>query len=544
MSTTLLSNGKIIDGSGNAAFEGHLLIEGDRISAVLTRGEKSPPAKTVIDSNGFVISPGFIDMHSHADWMLPLDDHTALLKALPEQGVTTLVGGNCGFSPAPFSDKSQDRLVKDLSTILMDKPLDFTWSSMDEFLVRIEEVKPAVNVAQLVGHASVRVAVADTPRGPMRPDELDTCLDEVRRSFDEGACGLSFGLGYDPGMYSSIDELEEFCLVAAEAKKPVTVHLKALSRISPTYPLTYLKPHNLRALREMIDVARNTEAIVQLSHFIFVGRKSWSTAEEAIQMVEDARREGIDVMIDAFPYTCGNTTVNAVLPYWFIAMLPKGYQNRWARARLRAELEIGFRLVGFFYKDFQVMDSAAEGWEDLNGLRLDEIARMRKTNFFNTLLNLSESSNGEALMLFHTYSGEPGNEKPLESVLSNDLCLFETDALMKSRGYPNPAAVGTFPKILGDYVREKKLFSLEDAVRRMTSASADRFGLKDRGRLAPGKAADVVVFDPDTIADTPPVGDQPAGKPKGIKHVFINGIHVVKDGSYVDGLRTGQVLRV
>ncbi|MBW1888005.1 MAG: amidohydrolase family protein, partial [Deltaproteobacteria bacterium] len=247
---------------------------------------------------------------------------------------------------------------------------------------------------------------------------------------------------------------------------------------------------------------------------------------------------------DAFPYTCGNTTVNAVLPYWFIAMLPKGYQNRWARTRLRAELEIGFRLVGFLYKDFQVMDSAAEGWKNMNGLRLDEIARMRKTTSFNTLLNLSESSNGEALMLFHTYSGEPGNEKPLESVLSNDLCLFETDALMKSRGYPNPAAVGTFPKILGDYVRERKLFSLEDAVRRMTSASADRFGLKDRGRLAPGKAADIVVFDPDTIADTPPVGDQPAGKPKGIKHVFINGIHVVKDGSYVDGLRTGQVLRV
>ena len=190
------------------------------------------------------------------------------------------------------------------------------------------------------------------------------------------------------------------------------------------------------------------------------------------------------------------------------------------------------------------MDAGVPGWEELNGLMIPEIARRWKMSPFNAMLKLSQESKGAALMLFHTYSGEPGNEAPIESVLSHDLCLFETDAALKSAGYPNPAGRGTFPKILGDYVRERKLFSIENAVKRMTSASADRFGLKDRGVLAPGKAADVVVFDPETISDTPPVGPQPAGKPKGIKHVFINGKQVVKEGSYIKGSRPGRVLRV
>ena len=148
-----------------------------------------------------------------------------------------------------------------------------------------------------------------------------------------------------------------------------------------------------------------------------------------------------------------------------------------------------------------------------------------------------------ALLLYHGFSGEPGNEEALESVLSHELCLFETDLTIRNKGYPNPAGLGAFPKILGHYVRERDLFSIEDAIKRMTSTSADRFGLEDRGLLAPGKAADIVIFDPWTIAETPPVGKKPAGRPVGIQHVFLNGRHVVKDGTYVDGAQAGRVLR-
>jgi N-acyl-D-amino-acid deacylase len=344
-------------------------------------------------------------------------------------------------------------------------------------------------------------------------------------------------------MYSPLEEIEAFCEVAKESDRPVTVHIKALSRISPCYPASYLKPHNLRALREILDIARKTGIRLQLSHFIFVGRRTWPTADACLSMVDEARRDGVDVMIDAFPYTCGNTTVNVVLPYWFLATLPDGYKNRWARARLRAEIEIAYRLLGFSYRDYQVMDAAVTGWEDLNGLNIEQIGRKWNTSSFNALLKLCEESGGMALVLIHSYSGAPGNEGPLESALTHEACLFETDAVVHSTGYPNPAAVGTFPKILGSFVRDRGLLSLEGAINRMTLASADRFGLQGRGALLPGRYADVVVFDPQAVSDTPPTGAQPAGRPKGILHVFTNGTHIVKDGSYVPGARAGRVLR-
>ncbi len=542
MGTILIKSGKVIDGTGKTAFDGHLFLKDDKIESVFQTDDALPESDAVIDAKGCVIAPGFIDMHSHGDWLLPQENHQEVLKCMLEQGVTTLVTGNCGYSPAPVKKETIGPL-ENFASLLMDKPFEYTWTSVAEFFDQMEDRGPALNMAMQIGHASVRYAAADTLHGAMTPGELKTCLDTVERALDEGACGLSFGLGYDPGMYSPLEELEAFCKVAAGKDKPVTVHLKALSRISPCYPITYLKPHNIRALREMLEVAKRSNVRLQLSHFIFVGRNSWSTASECLDMVDQARKEGLDVMIDAFPYTCGNTTINAPLPYWFLATLPKGYDSKLARMRLRLELEFGFRLVGFIYKDFQVMDSGVAGWEDLNGLRIPDIAEKWNISPFNAMLRLSRMSGGGALMLFHAYSGEPGNEQPLESVLTHDLCLFETDVILKSKGHLNPAGTGTFPRILGKYVREKKMLGLEDAINRMTGASAERFGIKDRGSLSPGKAADIVIFDPETISDTPSVGQAPAGRPKGIAHVFLNGFHVVKDGLAVDRPRAGRMIR-
>jgi N-acyl-D-amino-acid deacylase len=546
MATLLIQGGRVLDGTGRASCEAEVLIEGDRIAGLVPRGERPPAADRVIDATGCMVAPGFIDMHSHADWVLPLASHDSLMKTLLEQGVTSVVGGNCGFSPAPLAAAApggEGRPGGSMMTMLVPEPLEPSWHGMGEFLDHVEKNGLVVNMAELVGHGSLRAAASETLRGAMPPHEVERCLEATRSSLDEGACGLSFGLGYDPGMYSPLEELAAFCRAAALAGKPVTVHLKALSAISPTYPVTYLKPHNLRALREMLDIARETGVKLQVSHFIFVGRRSWGTAGRALEMVAQARRDGVDVMIDAFPYTCGNTTINAPLPYWFIAMGPRGYRSRRARARLRLELEIGFRLVGFVYDDFQVMDAAIDGEEELNGLTIAEIARRRNARPFDVLLEMSERSQGETLMLFHSYSGAPGQEGALEAVLADEHCLFETDALVKRRGHPNPAATGTFPRVLGEFVRERRLFSIEDAVRRMTSASAERFGLRDRGILAKDKAADVVIFDPETIADAPAQAGRPAGRPIGIRHVMLNGRHVVRDAEFVAGVRAGRVLR-
>lgn len=542
MSTILLKNGTIIDGTGRAGYRGHILVEGDGIKEIMTGGAEQPQAQTVIDAGGCVVCPGFIDMHSHADWLLCLEENPDLLQCLVEQGITSVVGGNCGFSPAPFREDTFFRFRQ--HTPLLVRMPDFTWKTMEGFLARVEETGICLNMAELVGHAAVRFAASDTMRGAMKVEESARCLRVLSESLDQGACGLSFGLGYEPGMYSPVDEIESFCRVSRDRGKPVTVHLKALSVLSPTYPLTTPEPHNLLSLREMLGIARRTGVKLQLSHFIFVGRNSFATAGKAIRMVELARHDGVDVMFDAFPYTCGNTTISVVLPHWFLRRTPEAYRNPLLKLRLRMELEAGFRLVGFRYDDFQVMDAAVEGADALNGLRVTEIAARWRMSPFDTLLRLCEMSDGGTLVLFHAYSGEPGREEVIEAVLSHERCLFETDAVIKATGYPNPAALGTFPRICGPLVRDRKLFTLEQAVHRSTAAGAQRFGITDRGVVRKGAAADLVVFDPATVSDTPPIGAQPAGKPAGIRHVFINGKHVVKDGIATGERRAGRVLSV
>ncbi|HNR50487.1 MAG: amidohydrolase family protein [Bacteriovoracaceae bacterium] len=541
MGTLLIRSGRIIDGTGREPFDGNILIRDDAIADVIPAQSEPPPADAMIDAAGCIVSPGFIDMHSHSDWVLPLSDHHILLACLLEQGITTVVAGNCGFSPAPYNPHASASFSA--LTPLLERPLDYTWRTMGQFLDTLEEYRPAVNIAELVGHSTVRIACARTRRGVLTRKELATSLDAVRKAFDEGAWGLSFGLGYDPGMFSPLEEIEAFCRVASDYSRPVTVHLKALSVLSPTYPLTTIKAHNLLALKEMIDIAGKTGVRLQLSHFIFVGRRSWGSSKKALKMVEKARSRGVDVMFDAFPYACGNTTVNVVLPFWFLAKTPQAYRNRISRAHLKAELEAGFALLGFTYRDFQVMHPAVAGAEDLIGLTIPQIAEKWGMPPFDAYLRLSEESRGSALMLFHAYSGEPGRQEVIERVLSHELCMFETDAVIRSTGYPNPAAKGTFPRILGPLVRDRKLFSLEQAVNRSTLACAQRFGIADRGRIAKGMAADIVIFDPSAVSDTPPEGVRPAGRPRGILHVLLNGRHVVRDGVYTGETRCGRVLR-
>jgi len=544
MKTALLRSGRIVDGTGGQARDGHVSIEGDRIKALLGAGEALPEADSVIDATGCIVAPGFIDAHSHMDWFLPLDDHPLTLKCFLEQGVTTVVAGNCGFSPAPVEAETFP-LLDEGSVLPFEKPLDYSWRSMKGFLDRIQERKPILNLAQSVGHATIRIAAASTPRGAMKSDELKNCLAKAQQSLDEGACGLSFGLGYDPGIWSPKEEIAAFSAVAAKAKKPVAVHLRTYIRSSTVYSPLSLKPHNLLALEEMIDVARSTGVSLQVSHAMLLFRMTWPTVDRYLGMIERARSQGVDLMMDAIPYADLNGSVSALLPLWFIAKLPGAYKSRWARLRVNVQTAFGFRHVGYeLKKQVRLMDAGVGGWEYLSGLTIGEISRKWEMPTTDALLRLCESSSGRAAVLCQAAAGEPGNEKHLETILSHSVCLFGSDALVRSKGYPNPAAFGTFPKVLGHYVRGRKLFSIEDAIRRMTSASADRFGLKDRGRLEPGKAADVVVFDPQTISEAALVGREFAGRPVGIRHVFLNGTHVVKDGAYVTGARTGKVLRM
>jgi len=543
MPSYLIKNGIIVDGTNRPAFPGHLLTDSGRIAAVISKDEGLPDADTIIDVEGDVIAPGFIDMHSHSDWVMPRWDHPEAMKCLVEQGITTIIAGNCGFSPAPLTVQSREALRGNASNLLTDRPIDYDWSGMDEFMDKLAAAGPLVNIAQQVGHGVVRTGYAGISSRPLTGEQSDGCLGAIRRALDAGACAVSFGLGYAPGMFAPLDELEAIFRLSASLNKPVTVHLKALSRLSPTYPVTELRPHNIRALKEILDLAEKTGVTLQISHLIFVGRRSWSTAERALELIEAARKRGVDVMFDAFPYTCGNTTIDAALPYWYIDLRQKGRVPSWAHRLAGAELRLGFSLLGFSFGDFQVMDAGPESTE-YEGMRVSDLARRWGISEFDAFIRLSEKTPGGAVVLIHRYSGEPGDEQVLESVLGHDLCLFETDAMTRYRGFPNPAAIGCFPKILQRFVREKQLFGIENAIHRMTAASAARFRLADRGILAPGKSADITVFNPATISERPGAGVMPAGKPEGVRHVFINGAHVVENGRYIDRRRAGQILRI
>ncbi len=196
---TLLRNARVVDGTGAPPFSGHVLIEGDRIARLFREGEAIPKGGAELDVGGRAVAPGFIDMHSHADFLLPVEEQGDLMRCMLEQGVTTVVAGNCGISPAPIQPRTRDRLEA-FASIAIDAPLDWRWRGMGEYLERVARARPAVNLAQLVGHASLRHAATETPRGPLSPADLSRCLEEARHAFAEGACGLSFGLGYDPGM--------------------------------------------------------------------------------------------------------------------------------------------------------------------------------------------------------------------------------------------------------------------------------------------------------------------------------------------------------
>jgi N-acyl-D-amino-acid deacylase len=544
MATILLRNGKIIDGSGMQRFDGHVLIEDGRIKAILRQNEPLPQANVSIDANGCVIAPGFIDVHSHLEGLMALDDQPKYLKCQLEQGITTVVGGNCGFSPAPISaGPSQSINSYPLVTAGIDAAQELKWNSIAGFLDIVEKAKPVINLALLVGHGTLRCAVARTRHGAMQPDELQDCLKAVQRSFDEGACGLSFGMGYDPGVYSPNEEIEAFSKIAAKSRKPVTVHLRAYTKSSRVYPLTYSKPHNIRALQEMIDIARHTGISLQVSHFVPFFRTAWPLSEQCIRMLDDARNDGVDIMMDAIPYSYLNGMVIAAFSPQFIKKLPAAYKSKQERMQWKIGDIIGHKLIGYSYNKVRLMDAGLKDWEDMNGLTIDEIARRRNTSPWELVLQLSELSDGMAAVIYYNATGDENHTSQIESILAHKLCLIGSDALIRGHGYPNPAAFGTFPKVLGYYSRDKKLFSMEEAVRKMTSVSAERFGLKERGTLSAGKAADIVIFDPKTIGEGASTEASSATRPTGIRHVFLNGAHVVKDGAYINLMRAGEVLR-
>lgn len=531
-SRLLLKNGLIVDGTGKKAFIGDLLIRGDRIE-MITPGELVFGGKTV-DCTGRVVAPGFIDAHSHMDWILPIDGYSQLKIPFTAQGVTTFVAGNCGHGVAGFRRNSQYRDMLEARTRGL---FSLRWDTMAGYFNFLKRSGMTHNLVNLAGHGATRMSIRGYKPTPMSGEEMKEMLTLLEEAMDQGAYGVSFGLQYEPGIFATLDELKQVAHLVKKKDKIVTSHMKAYSSLSGTYPLKpFGRPHNLLAIEDMLTVARETGVRMQLSHLIFVGEDTWDTCEEALELIDRAIQEGIDVKFDTYAYHCGTSIINVFFPEWFLARAPEVYHDRWALLKLRAQLELIVLLLGFGYEDIQITYANHPDLNRYNGMFLKDIAKERGMSQFDNFIDFAKKSKGMARVLNHRYS----NLDNVKALMRHPAALFMTDATVATKGAQNPACFGNFPRFL-QYARDFRLLSLEEVVYKMTGASAERFRVQERGVLQKGYAADITVFDWERVKDnnTPKKTDQ---NPTGIEAVFINGKQVLSNGRVRESLEAGKVL--
>jgi len=529
---TLLKNGLIVDGSGKKGHVGDLLVEGARIAQV----SATPIAADadVIDCTDKVVAPGFIDVHSHMDWILPMADQAQLKSPFTAQGCTTFVAGNCGFAPAGFR---KDSTHMDRIRLADSRAFALTWHTMEGYYAHLREVGLSHNLVNLAAYGTTRTSIRGLDATPLNEDERKELLGLLEEAMDQGARGVSFGLQYEPGIFATPDEVKEVARLVKKKDKIVTVHGRAYSNLSTAYPIDMLgKPHNVLALEEMVEVARETGVRVQYSHLMFAGTTSQATYGQCLDALDKARADGVDIMIDTYPYHCGFSVINVFLSPWFLAKLPDNYHDEAALKRLEGELMLLSSALGFGFDDIQITQAYHPELDQYNGLFLAEIAEKRGISPFEALVDISEKSKGRARVLNHNYS----NMAIIDALMAHPACLFMTDSVVFPEGVQNPASFGTFPLLL-QYARDRKTLPLEQAVRKMTGANAERLQVRDRGFLKEGLAADITVFDWNGVKDNNTVTDT-GNAPTGIEAVFMNGKQVKRDGRVDDAANAGVVV--
>lgn len=573
MLDVLIRNGLIIDGTGKTGYQGDLGIEGDRLAFV--GGSSGVQAAKTVDASGKVVCPGVVDPHSHADMSLFRPDHEKLLEPLVMQGITTFVGGNCGMGLAPLGNGNMEAVNQYLEVFTnADVARVAKWNSVGQFIDTVQSQGLMLNMGLLAPHGVIRIGeVGPNPRAAT-DSEIDGMCKALDTALAEGAIGLSCGLQYYPGSQSEIRELFRLGEVLKRHDGVFACHLRSYSNTLP------------QAIDEVIQVSRQNGINAQISHLFWIPnygifgpmmrsafRKLTKLAKwwipplglqrplaQRMEQILGAIDTGANVSVDVMPTTTGFTHLLAFFPPWALegtrADVVKRLHDPQERKRMRNDIEHGkmrwphtepdswslnlFQLMG--YECCRVMAVGSEKNKRYEGMSLVDIAQERNIHPFDAACDLLIEEDGHVLV-FESMA-EPDDiltEYTTMAPLKHPEVSISTDTILMGMGKPSYLFYGCYPKFIGRYVRDKRLLSLETAIRKITSLPADHFRLKGRGRLEKGNFADVLVFDFDTIAMQGTFAE-PDRPPSGIEHVFINGSHVVEKGKRVDTKTHGRVL--
>ncbi|MFW6174872.1 MAG: N-acyl-D-amino-acid deacylase family protein [Chloroflexota bacterium] len=524
----LVKNARVVDGTGTPAYTADVAVSGDSIVAV---GRLEEEAARVIPAAGRVVSPGFIDLHCHSDASFLVDP---LADSKLRQGVTLELNGNCGMSfCAPIHDPVGR---EELTTRLQRNGGDIepTWTDFAGYLDALEKARPVINQAAQVGHGRVRSAVLGMEARSPSPEELDRMRALVGEALDAGALGFSTGLFYAPGSYSLTEEVVGLAEEAAARDRVYSSHIRSESNDACGLFV---------AAHEAIEIGRRTGARVQMSHVKCKGPFTWGRAAEILEAQERARREGIDVAGDQYPYVASSTALTGGLfPRWALvggrSETLKLMDDADQRARLREGIDWNIR--SFVDTPDRVLLASYPPETRYEGMPLDAIAGDMGCDPAEAAIRLYQESEGSVVQFsLDEADMDVIARDPFIAVGSDGTSARTTGPL--SRGKPHPRSYGTFPRYLARMWREKRMVSLEEAVRKMCALPASRLKLSRRGRIAPGCFADLVVFDPNAIRDTATFGE-PHSYATGIDHVLVNGALAVEDGQPT-GQRAGRVVR-
>src|SRR5437763_9629179 len=525
----IIKGGTVYDGSGDEPRQADVAIRGDRIAGV---GDfESATAKTIVDAKGLAVTPGFINMLSWSTESLIQDGRS---QSEIRQGVTTEIMGE-GESMGPVNDRVREHMIRQQTDI----KYDIKWNTLAEYLQYLEKRGISCNVASFLGATTVREYVIGFEDKQPTPEQLDQMRELVRKEIEAGALGIGTSLIYPPAFYAKTEELIELCRVAAKYQGKYISHMRSEGN------------RLLEALDELIRISREAKIPAEVYHIKASGRQNWPKIDDLLSRIETAQKEGLKITADMYTYTAGGTGLDASLPPWTedggYPALFKRLRDPATRQKIKAEVQKPAGGWENLYFDaggpehILLAEFRSDKLKPLTGKSLAEVAGMRGKDPIDTAMDLiaeDESRIGTLYFIMSEDNVKKELAKPWISFGSDEASQTPEGLFLKSN--PHPRAYGNFARVLGKYSRDEKVIPMREAVRRLTGLPATNLGLAHRGCLRGGMYADVVVFDPATIADRATY-DKPHQYAVGVKHVFVNGVQVLKDGEHT-GAKPGRAL--